>query len=360
MTDLAEHRRRAADFLRSQPVYWREAMLCAWAMPLLLLAGLLGGQLRAGAIAAGAAYLVGFGAARNLRGRRWAAMILAAAGATLAAFVGSLTGQQPPALLAVSAVISAGCAALGLVDEDLWWVSLQVVIVFFVAGYYHGPLPDALARAEGTAAGGAVQIAIVLLLARLAPSAANPLPPAPVRPKPSRRLLVSHMLRAAVCVVLSWAIAKRLGLANGYWAPMTAMLVLKPGLSETDIRGVARLTGTVLGCLAAAVFAFAVGSSPLWLLAGMAFTSSASFALQKAHYAILTFVITATVVLLMTLAHVGDVVANAEHRLAATVLGGAMALVVARIAPHLPRGQNPGMDQVGEPARTTSSVAVRS
>lgn len=354
MTDLAEQGRKAAAFLRSQPVFWREAALCAPAMPLLLLAGLFSGRMSAGAIAAGAAFLTGFGAARNLRGRRWAAMILAAVGATIAAFVGSLAGQWTPALLSVSAVISAGCAALGLIDEDLWWVSLQVVIVFFVAGYYHGAPPAALARAEATAAGGAAQIAIVLLLARLAPGAANPLPAAPPRPRPSRRLFISHILRAAGCVVLSWALAKRLGLPNGYWAPMTAMLVLKPGLSETDIRGAARLTGTVAGCLAAAAFAFAVGSSPLWLLAGVGFTASACFALQKAHYALLTLSITATVVLLLTLAHVGDVLTNAEHRLAATVLGGAMALVVARIAPHLPRASRPGMDQVGEAARRTS------
>jgi uncharacterized membrane protein YccC len=195
-----------------------------------------------------------------------------------------------------------------------------------------------------------VQILLVIVLAKLAPAAANPLPPAPLIPNATTRLLISHMLRAAVCVVASWALAKRLGLVNGYWAPMTAMLVLKPGLSETETRGLARLTGTVAGCLAAALFAFAVGASAPWLLAGVGLTACAAFALQKAHYALQTIAITATVVLLLTLAHVGDVMANAEHRLFATVLGGAMALVVARIAPHLPRSPNPAMDQTGEPA----------
>ena len=350
-TDLAERGRQAAAFLKSQPVYWREAALCAPAMPLLLLGGLASGNLRAGVIAAVAAFLVGFGAARNLLGRRWAAMMLAAAGVTLAAFFGSLAGEWTPALLAASALISAGCGALGLIDEDLWWVSLQGVIVFFVAGYYHGPLPAALARTEATAVGAVVQILIVIGLAKLAPAAANPLPAAPLMPKPAPHLLLSHMLRAAVCVVASWALAKRLGLAYGYWAPMTAMLVLKPGLSETETRGLARLTGTVAGCLAAALFAFAVGASPPWLLAGVGLTASAAFALQKAHYALLTLAITATVVLLLSLAHMGDVTTNVEHRLFATVLGGAMALVVARIAPHLPRSSHPTMDQIGERAR---------
>jgi hypothetical protein len=67
----------------------------------------------------------------------------------------------------------------------------------------------------------------------------------------------------------------------------------------------------------------------------MAVTAGLAYALQKAHYATLTCMITATVVLLLTLGR-GYVVINAEHRLIATVLGGVIALVVARIAPHRP------------------------
>jgi hypothetical protein len=60
------------------------------------------------------------------------------------------------------------------------------------------------------------------------------------------------------------------------------------------------------------------------LLAAMAVTAGAAYALQKAHYATLTCMITATVVLLLTLGR-ADVVPTAEHRLIATVLGGVIA-----------------------------------
>jgi uncharacterized membrane protein YccC len=188
-----------------------------------------------------------------------------------------------------------------------------------------------------------------MVLARMAPSAAARLPPGPPKPRPSRALLIGHMLRAAACVALSLYLARRLGLSNGYWAPMTAMIVLKPGLSETGTRGLARLGGTIAGGAIATLYAVATGYAWFWLLPAVAVAATAAFAMQKAHYAILSSAITATVVLLLSLAQSGGALANAEHRLIATLLGGAMALVVARIAPHRPN--TPGAtDRVGEAA----------
>jgi len=202
-------------------------------------------------------------------------------------------------------------------------------------------------------AGGAAQVLIVSVLARVAPKAARPLPAPAAKGELDRRLLIAHALRAAICVVLALGFARLLGLANSYWAPMTAMLVLKPGLSETHTRGIARLGGTIAGCALASVFAIAVGYSQPALLIGMALTAYAAYALQKAHYAILSSAITATVVLLLELAHGGKVLLNAEHRLMATVLGGTIALTIARIAPHKPLAPFPGTDAVGPSASRT-------
>jgi hypothetical protein len=347
---LTELRTPALPVLERPPVYWREAILCTPAMPLVVLAGLAAGNIAYGAVAAGAAFSVGFGAARDLRGNRWAAMMFATVGGAAFAFIGSLAGQWPPVLLAVAAAAAAGCAAFALIDENIWWITLQMVIALLVAGYYPGSPAEALLRAAVVLAGGGAQLLIVMALARLAPQAARPLPAPAPKGALDRRLLIAHALRAAVCVALSLWLAQQFGLANSYWAPMTAMLVLKPGLSETHTRGVARLGGTVAGCVLASVFAIATGYSQPLLLIGMALTAYAGFALQKAHYAILSSAITATVVLLLELAHGGGVLLNAEHRLAATVLGGAIALIVARIAPHKPLAAHPGADAVGRPA----------
>ncbi len=334
-------------FVQSQPLYWREALLCVPAVPCLLLAGISTGQIAYGAVAAGAAFAVGFGAARDLRGRRWGAMIAATFGTSLAALVGSLTGQWPAILVGVAAVSAGACAVLALLDEDLWWVSLQMLIALLVGGYFAGPPGSALERSAAVFLGGAAQVAVVVVLARVAPRSAARLPAGPPKPAPSTTLLLAHSTRAAICVGMSLEAARALDLANNYWAPMTAMLVLKPGLGETRTRGAERLSGTLAGCLIATLFAFSVDDRRAWLLAGVAASAGAAFALQKAHYALLSCAITSTVVLLLSTTRGGGALANAEHRLAATLLGGGIALLVAMVLPHRPTTSAPAADHVG-------------
>ncbi|HEY3796793.1 MAG TPA: FUSC family protein [Caulobacteraceae bacterium] len=340
-------RHAAFAFLAGQPAYWREAALAAPAIPLLLFAGEATGRVPYAAVAAGAALCAGFGAARDYRGYRWAVMALVTLGMTMAAFAGCLAGLWAPALYAFAALAAIVCAALALVDEHLWWVTLQMSIALLIAEFYAGPPSAALLRAAAVFAGGAAQTLAVVALARLAPAAASPLPAPPPKAPPSRALLLGHTVRAAISVCAALAIARALHLANGYWAPMTALIVLKPGLSDTNTRGLARLAGTIGGGAAATLYAAAVGYSWPWLVAGVAVSATAAFALQKAHYAILTTAITFTVVALLSLAQGGGALVNAEHRLIATLIGGALALAVARIAPHRPLAAATEPDRVG-------------
>ena len=328
------------------PFHWREAALGVPAMPVLILLGRWFGWPAGGAVAAGAAFAVGFGAARELRGWRWAAMLGALVGMSVAAFFGTVLGQHSIAFLVVAAAAAAGCAALALYDEDLWWVVLQVVIIFFVAGFFEGPLKAAEWRAGMVFAGGAAQVGIVWMLAHLFPRAAAPIIRSTLEPNTDRRLLIAHMVRAALCVAGSIALIVPLHLANGYWAPMTALIVLKPRLHETRSRGLARLGGTVGGCIVATLYAILCRDQPALLLAGMTIAAGAAFALQKAHYAALTASITATVVLLVSLGDVTPLV-TAEHRIVATLIGGVLALLVAMVVPHSLRRPFSSGDRVG-------------
>lgn len=320
----------------AHPFYWREASLCVPALPLLMTAGILLGQVGPAAVAVGSAFAVGFGASRDLGGRRWAAMRTALIGMTLATLIGSTFGAHLVVIAALAFLAAAVAAALVLIDEDLWWVCLQVVIALLVSAAYAGPPSQAFGRAGLVLAGGALQILIIAVLARVFPQASARLPrSAGVLPSPPR-LVLSHGARAGLSVALALVAATALKLGNSYWAPMTAMLVLRPGLRQTRLRGVARLGGTLGGAIAAMAYVALFGEAP-WLLAiGVTLSAGAAFALQKAHYSLLTFAITATVVLLTTLGH-GGVVANSEHRLWATILGGAIALGAAAILPHRPR-----------------------
>jgi hypothetical protein len=330
----------------TRPFHWREAGLCVPALPILLGLGLWSGHFLPSVIAAGAAFSVGFGASRELKGRRLGAMVVAALGMSVAALLGSLAGQFVPVLIVMAGVAAAGCAALALFDEDLWWISLQVVIAMLVASYYPGSIDAALERAGTVLGGGVIQIASVALLSRLVPRANWVLSASPAKPRPTLWLLTAHVTRAAICVPAAIVAAHMLGLANSYWAPMTALIVLKPGLHETRARGVSRLAGTLMGGGIATLFAAGAEYSQPLLFAGMTIAAGLSFAWQKAHYALLSAAITATIVLLLSLAH-GGVVANVEHRLIATALGGSIALLIAHIAPHRPRVEPTRADIMG-------------
>ena len=337
--------------IRGSAIHWHEAVVCAPAVPLLILCGVAAGDAVQGAIAAGAALSVGFGATRELRGRRWGAMLAATVGMAAAALVGSLAGRHLALLLVVAAGAAAGCAALALFDEDLWWVALQSVIALLVAGSFAGTFATALERGGIVLVGGGAQIVSILVISKLLVRWVEPADPSgpDVAPRQPLRATVLHMLRAAFCVGASMAAADALGLANGYWAPMTALIVLKPALHDTRTRGVQRLGGTIAGCGLATAYAIAVRDAPSLELSGLALMAGAAFALQKSTYAAFTGALSACIVLLISLGQT-DVVANAEHRIIATLLGGAIALGVAFVfaflgAPEVGRRAKP--DRIG-------------
>lgn len=62
-----------------------------------------------------------------------------------------------------------------------------------------------------------------------------------------RSAALRHALRLAACIVVAEAVAGILAAPHGYWIPMTAAIVLQPDYAGTFARGLARLTGTMLG-----------------------------------------------------------------------------------------------------------------
>ena len=332
----------------ARPFYAREALLCLPAMPLLLLIGIGAGHEVAGVVAAGGAFSVAFGATRDLRGRRWGAMLAACAGVTLAAFFGTLIGANPLLLLVCCAIGAGACAALGLVNDNLWWVVLQTVLALMVAGFFAmtpvaaptaaaaGPIAAATYRAAATLAGGLTQMVCVVILANLFPARGAPLPIGPPLPPADASALWAQAARAASAVTIAALVAHGAGLSNSYWAPMTALLVVKPGLHDTRSRGVSRMIGTLVGSLVATLYVMACHDQQAALICGLALAAGSAFALQKADYGAMTAAITATVVMLTSLV-AGHVVANAEHRLLNTLLGGVVALLVAWLLPHRDR-----------------------
>ena len=309
-------------------IYWRQAVLSAPAILIVLAVSLKLDPIIA-VIMVGAAFSVGFGAARTLIGRRWGAMAVATLGMALAAFGGSLIGLHPSATLATATLLAAACAALSSYNNDWWWVALQIVIAFLVAGYYPNSFEFAALRGLLVLLGGGLQIAITMLLARLTPASAQPLPPAAATALPGGHL-IRFTLASALAVAASFYIAEHVGLKNNYWAAMTVLLVLRPAAHDTLVRGSSRLVGTLAGCACATLLVYAFHDSLHMLVLCLTLASAAAFSMQKAHYALLTSMISASIVFLLAIGH-GDPLATTEHRLAATLLGGAMAIVMGRV-----------------------------
>ena len=308
---------------------WRGAVVAMPALFLLLLAGALSHVHVPASIAAGAAFAVGFGATKRVRHRNLDAMLLTGVGMTIVSILGTLAGRDPLVELIVTMVMGGLCGALIRWDSALWWVWLQVIIAFLLAANYPGYMTDGLHRAGLVTLGAGVQIGMVWLMKRRidTPTSAS-LAGEDVRVGD----VALHALRAAICIGVALLASRAAHIVHEYWAPMMAMIVLKPGLRDTALRGVERIGGTILGIVIATAIIFATESPIARVVAATVFAASA-FGLQQARYAVLATAITATVVLMIALAGSG-VLGTDWDRLTATLIGGSVALAGAAIAPR--------------------------
>ncbi len=114
---------------------------------------------------------------------------------------------------------------------------------------------------------------------------------------------------------------------NGYWIPMTALLVLKPQWANTLSRGIARMLGTVAG----AGFALMLSRFmpyPAWVMPTLVVVSAwGCYALQAVNYAVFSFFITLYIVFLFRFGGFSETAA-AHIRLVNTVVGGSLALAI--------------------------------
>lgn len=141
--------------------------------------------------------------------------------------------------------------------------------------------------------------------------------------------LVRYTLRLALLLMVGVLVFKLGHLAHGYWLPFTIVVVLQPDYGSTRERAAQRVLGTIAGAIAA--------GGLLWLdlpfHALMAATAGTMFAFGywvRRNYALAIFFITLFIVLLTDAT--GPVTLEfGLERLAATVAGGALALIAAQI-----------------------------
>lgn len=315
----------------------REALLCLPALALVLAAGTLTHRAGVALVAATGALSVGFGSFYYDVARRPSMPMLAAAfGMALSAAVGSWVGRSEPALLGVSVLWAAGCAWLIEFGTAVWWIVLQWAVGLFIASAYPADLQDGAARGGLMLLGGALQFAIICGFWRLGICA-----PVPARPGAAlggylRRALemlrsgnynCPYVVAAGLTVMLAVLIERGLHLSNGYWAPMTGLMVIRPDLKQTWARVLQRIGGTLVGAGLATLAAATLRPTPaVTSLLVLVFAWSA-YASRAINYAVFSASITGAVVFLLSLNGLPEPV-SAWHRVLATLLGALLALCV--------------------------------
>jgi len=131
--------------------------------------------------------------------------------------------------------------------------------------------------------------------------------------------------RSALLTVLGVALFRYLNLPHGYWLPLTTTIVLQPDYGSTRQRAFQRVSGTLIGSLAASGLLF-LQLPPALLLIATAGTVFGFAYFVRRNYSVAVLFITLLVVLL-TEAHTPISFSFTGERILSTIAGGALALV---------------------------------
>jgi uncharacterized membrane protein YccC len=274
-------------------------------------------------------------------------MIFASAGIAFSTFVGMVAGHASFALVAVAALWAFGYGMLTSREGGYGWVGQQCVVTLLVGSAFPFSAKLAVGRALLLLAGGVVQVLWssaalrlfrvlgqnLLEMARYLREEETALRAAMAEVATTLRhgrfadSTVAYALRLMVTVGVSTEVYRRLHFASGYWVPMTALLVLKPGLADTASRAIARTLGTVAGAWVLSILVAHFAPSPPALAAFTVLFAWLSYATLNVNYAMFAVFITGYIVFLLSLAQIPG--AEIAHRRAlCTALGGAIALTV--------------------------------
>jgi hypothetical protein len=318
-------------------------LACLPAIVLALLAGVGWHQPAVGMIAAGAALNIGFGSYRKIQGSRLLTMFLGVAVTSVSAAAGTLAANSDAGNAAAAGAWGFVYGMLVVYGDEISWVGLQATIALLVSGAFPGSPLYALLRGGLVLAGGLLQVGLLTTFWRLQGwerlraewtsidwrAAGRAIAGELNFRRPGSKLTpvaAQYALRVAFTLGIAVLTYRLLGLKNGYWLPLTTLLVLKPDFYRTYAGGLARVLGTLAGVTVATLLALLLRPQPLTLIALVAVFSWLSYAFQKVNYAIFTTWITSFIVFLIALAGLPEATVTV-HRLLDTALGSGIAMI---------------------------------
>lgn len=323
----------------------RSDLILVLPIAICLAAGIAVGHPAAGMIAAGGAMNTGFGQKQSIDDSYLLPMIFVTFGMAFSGFLGVLLGHENLLLVFMAALWAFGYGMLTTRAEGYSWVGQQCVVTFLVASAFPASLSAAIDRGLLLFAGGALQLILSSLLldlfhdlrtrvfqltrymraeeaalrATLAETAES------VRQRRFLNSALPYSLRLAITIGIATEIYRRLHYPSGYWIPMTALLVLKPALTDTVSRAIARTIGTMCGAIAVSFCLAHLHTTPVALAAFTVLFAWLAYGILNVNYALFSMAITGYIVFLLSLNEIPGQT-TAERRTFCTVLGGAIAL----------------------------------
>ena len=321
------------------------------AVAIALVAGQFSGHASAGSIAAGAAFTIGYAVFHEALASTLLSMGLLTLGIASATLAGSLGAAWTPVVLVLCVLAAVNYGLLAGIGNTTGWIGQQCATFVVVSSYFAQGLHYAAGRTAMVMAGGTLQMTVYALstMLRRYGHPSDPAPPPVARQVRTRSgqiwralreelhwnaEITSYVLRLAITLLITTALYRELHWQNGYWAPMTALLVLKPKWANTLSRGVARLSGTLVGAGLCALLAYHPVLDHWTYFALIVATAWLCFTLQAVNYAAFSAVLTMYTVFLFAFGGFSERSA-AGLRLVNTALGGGLALLVDFVAQKL-------------------------
>ncbi|THA60155.1 FUSC family protein [Streptomyces sp. A0958] len=144
--------------------------------------------------------------------------------------------------------------------------------------------------------------------------------------------ILRHAVRLSAVAAVGYLLGRALPFGHGYWAPLAAVMVMRPEFSQTYARSAARFVGTVVGVFVATAIVQAAQPGPGLSAAFAVVCALLMYLLMRTGYAVGQACVAAYVVLLLGMA--GEAWSQTEfERVLLTLVGGLLAMISYAVYP---------------------------
>ncbi|WP_329615454.1 FUSC family protein [Streptomyces brevispora] len=169
--------------------------------------------------------------------------------------------------------------------------------------------------------------------------------------------ILRHAIRISVVAAVGYLLGSLLPYGHGYWAPMTAVMVMRPEFSQTYSRAVARFGGTVVGVFLATAIVQTAHPGVELSAAFAVVCALLMYLLMRTGYSVGQACVAAYVVFLLGMAG-DDWSQTVLERVVLTLAGGLLAMISYAVYPawETPRLRNRLGDWLKADGRYAASV----